>query len=207
MFTPKGRKTVRIKKYNDLQITCENCGHKKHRFSVMQEFYFMYFIPIYASNQKIVKCECLHCGYRMNSKKKDHYLSKTRTPFYFYSAFIIVALIFLSGIVWSIYKDYKDKEYVENPEIGDVYLIIDKRNEKDIYLYVKLKELKGDSLVLLHNNVKYSHFVTKMNDSDYFSIDGNVTIHKNTMKHLLDENQLNTVERDYDHDNKFNIDK
>ncbi len=207
MFIPFGKKEATIKKYDDYHIICEKCGHKNQRFFVIQEFFFIFFIPITPTSIKIIRCECLNCKDSFNSEKKNYYLSKTKTPLYFYSGFLFVALILLIGLFGNILTQVKKTEYVETPIKGDVYLIINYEVEKDIYYYFKVNNVMKDSLELLRNNIKYKHFVAGMNDSDYFSLNEKIILHRKIVKLLLDKGLLNTIKREYDKESRFRIEQ
>src|SRR5438105_2684044 len=96
------------------------------------------------------------------------YEKATRTPIYFYSGLILAAgLIMLLG-VGNINTQNEKAVFVAKPQIGDVYTI--RKDEKDstFYYFLRLSQIKGDTIFAYHNNLMYYGYVSQFNDNDFF---------------------------------------
>jgi len=207
MFFIYGRKTIRIKRYNDPLVKCEQCGHDEQVFSVYQEYFHLFYIPFFPSSTKTVRCVCPKCEDRFNEKKKNHYLSITRTPLYLYTGVILIAAFVIFLVINNIRTQKQKAEYVDNPAVGDVYLIRQEEKASRNYYYLKIFDIKEDTIELYHSALQYNRFVIKMDDSDYFVKDDTIRILKTDLKTLLEEGTINSVNRNYDKESQFRIEK
>lgn len=202
-----GRRKIRIKKYDDYQIKCENCNGFDHRFSIYQEYFHVFFIPIFPSSIKTIKCVCLKCNDTFNQTKKEHYLSITRTPVFLYSGVILLIGLITAGLIGNIYTQSQKSELVKKPKIGDVYQIRENAGNLPTYYFVKIKNIHLDTVELFHGNLVYNRFVSFMNDSDYFVKSDIYKVFKSDLKIYLDSGLIISVERDYKKDSRFSIEK
>ncbi|HBS85258.1 MAG: hypothetical protein A2W91_15745 [Bacteroidetes bacterium GWF2_38_335] len=202
-----GSRKIRIKKHDDFQIKCENCGGYEHRFYVYQEYFHVFFIPIFPSGIKTIKSACLKCSYLFNQEKKNHYLSITRTPVYFYTGIILLAGLVFAGVIGNLITQREKSEFVNDPMINDVYLIRDDDNDSKTYYFLKIKNINSDTVELIHSAYQYNEFVSNMHDSDYFVKDKVNKVLKSDLKDYLDDGTINSVERDYEKTSRFMIEK
>jgi hypothetical protein len=203
-----GKRKIRIKKYDDFHIQCENCSDCKQRFSVYQEYYHLFFIPIYPASQKSITTICLNCKDSFNDQKVLHYLSITKTPFYLYSGLILFGLLFISVIYGNINTQNKKLKYVENPKVNDVYLIQSKDQEDNTtYYFMKIKRLNGDTVEVIHNAYEYNRFISKLDTADYFDTSESYLFLKSELKAYLNESKISIIERDYEKKSRFSIEK
>src|SRR4051794_36522397 len=107
-----GKKTVRIKKYDDYNIQCTNCKEFAIRYSIYHEYFHIFFIPFFPSGIKDGEGKCTKCNKR-NSDKKEDYVSKTRTPIYFYSLWIIFLGLIIFIVLANLQTQKEKKLYVE----------------------------------------------------------------------------------------------
>ncbi|NDV83543.1 zinc-ribbon domain-containing protein [Bacteroides sp. 51] len=207
MFILHGTKTLRIKKYIDNRIKCEECGSYTHIFKVYQDYFHIFFIPFVPFGVKRITSQCSKCGFALNGQKKDFYLDQTRTPKYMYSGIILIVSIITAAILLNLHNQKLKKEYIANPMIGDVYLIKGEANNNEYY-FMKVKHIIEDSIYLIPNSYIYSRFVTKFNEKeDYFNLYYLMSTSKDHLKELLEEGKIRSVERDYDEDTGFNVEK
>ena len=202
-----GRRKARIKKYDDYNIKCDNCNSYEQRFLVYQEYFHLFFIPIFPSSIKTIKSVCLRCNDAFNEEKKSHYLSITKTPIYLYAWIILFVGLVATLVVANISTQKQKAEYVANPKINDVYLIREDIDESTTYYFLKIKNIDIDTVELLRSYLQYNHFVSTMNDSDYFVNDEIYSVSKSDLKNFLEEGLINSVERDYDKSSGFMIEK
>jgi len=202
-----GRRKVRIKKYDDYHIKCDICNSYEQRFSVYQECFHIFFIPIFPLGVKTIQSVCLKCNDKFNEEKKNHYLSITRTPIYLYTGIILFVGLIATLVIANIYTQKQKAVYVASPEINDVYLIREDENKSTIYYFLKIKNINVDSVELLRSYLQYNGFVSTMNDSDYFVNDEIYKFSKSDLKNFLERGLINAVERDYDKSSRFMIEK
>ena len=202
-----GRRKVRIKKYDDYHIKCDNCNSYEQRFSVYQEYFHIFFIPIFPLGVKTVQSVCLKCNDTFNGEKKNHYLSITKTPIYLYTGIILFVGLITTLVIANINTQKQKAEYVANPKINDVYLIREDVNKSTIYYFLKIKNIDVDTVELLHNYLQYNRFISSMNDSDYFVNNEIYKVSKSDLKNFLENGLINAVKRDYDKSSRFMIEK
>ncbi len=94
-----GTGRMRIKKYDDYTIVCENCGESAQLFSVYQQYFHVFFIPFFPSGVKSISCACIKCNDMFNQKRHSHYLSITRTPLYMYTGAVLFSLLIISPFI------------------------------------------------------------------------------------------------------------
>ncbi|MCU4164089.1 zinc-ribbon domain-containing protein [Carboxylicivirga caseinilyticus] len=202
-----GRRKVRIKKYNNSHIKCEECGSFQQQFSVYQEYFHIFFIPVFPTSVKTIRTVCLNCKDTFNQEKVNHYLSITKTPIYMYSGLILFALLIITGVYANNESQKKRVEYVSSPKVSDVYLIQQNDDGPTFYYFLKIISIDSDTVELLHSSLQYNQFVTNMTDSDFFVLDDGFKVLKSDLKVFLDDGMIRSVERDYDAASQFMIEK
>ena len=202
-----GRRTIRIKKYNDYNIKCENCGKYHQRFYIYQQYFHVMFIPFFPSSLKTIRCSCAECNDTFNQEKKGDYLEMTKTPIYLYTGGLLIAGLIIFTVIGNLKNQKLKKEYVNNPKIGDVYRIRQVENNTTAYYFLKIANIKSDTIDLFHGALEYTGFVSSMNDSDYFVKDEMWRLLKSDLINYLDSGYINSVERGYNINSRFNIEK
>jgi len=198
---------MRIKKYDDYQIKCDNCGSDGQRFSVYQDYFHLFFIPMFPLGKKTIQSVCLKCNDRFNEEKKAHYLSVTRTPIYLYIGLILFACLIISIVISNRNDQKQTAEYVANPMINDVYLIREGEGKERTYYFLKIKNIDADTVELIHSYFEYYGYISNMSDSDYFVNDEVFRIAKSDLKDYLEKGNINAVERNYGKSSRFLIEK
>ena len=202
-----GRKKIRIKKYDDDHIKCDHCNGYGQRFSVYQEYFHLFFIPLFPLDIKTIKTVCLKCNDTFNDENRNHYLSITRTPIYLYAGIILFAGLITTLVIANINTQKQKAEYVANPKVNDVYLIREDEGKPMVYYFLKVKNVTADTVELVYSYLQYSRFVSTMDESDYFVGEEIQRVSKPDLKKYLDSGMINAVERDYDQSNRFTIEK
>ena len=198
---------MRIKKYDDYHIKCDKCNDFGQRFSVYQDYFHLFFIPLFPLGKKTIQSVCLKCNDRFNEEKKNYYLSITRTPIYLYTGLILFALMIISIVIGNANTQKQKAAFVANPMINDVYQIREGEGKSRTYYFLKVKNIDSDTLELLHSYFEYYSYISSMSDSDYFVTDEFFRVAKSEIKDYLDKGMLNAVERNYDKSSRFTIEK
>jgi hypothetical protein len=193
----KGRTKIKVEEYDDPTIKCEECGHYGQRFFIYQEYFHVFFIPFFPTKIKVVKCSCLKCNDTFNEEKKKYYSSITRTPIYLYTGLFLLLAFIISVVFYGIQNDKKEKEYVNNPEIGDIYLIHDQIDNSSVFYFVKIINIKSDTVEVLHGALQYDKYLSKMFATDYFVENDEIQLLKKDLKDFLASGKINRVIRNY----------
>ncbi len=202
-----GKRIVRIKKYDDYNIKCENCGNYEQRFLVYQDSFHVMFIPFFPLGNKTVKCFCKKCNDRFNQEKKNHYLSVTRTPAFMYLGIILFVTMIASIIILVSIDQKKEAEYIRDPKVGDVYLCSKIVENSPTYYFLKIKNINGDTIEFLHSALQYYGTTPTMLVSDHFVKNEKYQILKKDLICWKDSGYIRSVDRDYGLDSRYRIEK
>lgn len=200
-----GRRTARIKKYTDNQQSCKSCGTFDLDVRVYRDYYHIFFVPVFPVGDKTVKIRCRNCGepFRLDTLQR-HYESISKTPVYLYTIPILFAGLIAILINANLNTQKEKAKFVDNPKVGDVYRIRKDENNSTTYYFLRLVNIKGDTVIAYHNNLEYHGFVTKLNADDFFVKDEELYFLKSELKQMLDKMEINSVERDYGDYEGFN---
>lgn len=199
MFLIYGRQTARIKKFTDNQECCKNCRAFDMEIKVYRDYYHLYYIPVFPVGYKTASARCKSCGEPLRSDSVlKHYENISRTAFYLYSLPILIACIIL-GVVYANYNTQKEKEkLVNDPKAGDVYTIRKQVSVVTTYYFLRLSRVNGDSVFAYHSNLEYSGYVSNLQQDDYFVKDDEMWFTKAEIKKMLEHDEINNVDRDYE---------
>lgn len=203
-----GTKNYTIKKILNQNIICDSCGNAFQDVSVHKKFFHIFFIPIIPCSNKFAIISCTNCRYRSESDNPK-YLLKARTSPFFYSVLILIPILVLTMVYLNLSTQKQKAIYVDNPEVRDVYLIRDDRDRKLKYYFFKLIEMDTElnSVKIIHSAYQYNSFVYKMDESDYFIKNDVLEFTKSDLKQMLKDGIINSVERNYNSDSRFHIEK
>jgi len=201
MFIIYGRKKARIKQFTDTQASCKSCKSFDLGIKVYKDFYHIFFIPFFPVGAKTIEMRCKSCGEpNRDLSLQSHYEQQAKTPFYLFSGLILVAAL-IGWLFLYIEADRKEEiKFVAAPEVGDVYGI---RKEKNYY-FLRLSQVKGDTVLAYHSNLIYTGYVSKMNADDYFVKEEEMIFTKKELKEMLERREINDVERGYSDYEGFN---
>jgi len=205
MFVIYGKRKARIKKYTDNRNYCKNCNSFDLNVKVYKEYFHIFFIPFFPTGDKTVKIVCNNCGepYRIEAIQKE-YEKGTRTPFYLYSGLILIGSLILLLVNANIRTQKEKAKFIENPKAGDIYRIRIDENNSTSYYFLRVTEINGDTVLAYHNNLVYNGFITKLNEEDFFDKGEVLIFTKKELKEMLDEGEINSVERNYGSEEGFN---
>lgn len=210
MWLPKGSygtHAVRIKKYTEPVIPCKSCRALDATIEVYQDYYHFLFIPFFAKRDKTAKIRCNNCGEPvLTTAVLQEYANKTKTPFYLYSGTIFIALIIAIVAFNSLRQQQANEDYAAHPQVGDVYRV--KNSKTNSYYFLKLKRIKGDTLVTYQNNFLYYGAVDGLQDkSDLFYPGEELLFTKKDILQKQANDEIDEVYRDYDSSTGFNREK
>jgi len=205
MFVIYGRRTAKIKKYTDNRQACQSCKTFDFDVKVYRDYYHLFFIPVIPVGDKTVKIRCNNCGEPIKFETiQKHYESISKTPFYLFTFPILFAGLILILVNANLSSQKEKALFVDNPKAGDVYRIRKDENNSTTYYFLRLANVKGDTVIAYHNNLEYHSFVTKLNADDFFVKDDELYFLKSELKQMLDKMEINSVDRDYGDYEGFN---
>lgn len=205
MFIFYGRKMARIKTYTDHQHACPHCNAFDLNIEVYREYFHLYWIPAFPVGVERSIIECNACRNRVTSNAiSQEYEQKTRAPIYFYIWPILFATL-VGCIIYSNIEEGREKAaLVADPQVGDVYTIRKNEDKKASYYFLRLIRVEGDTVIAYHNNFIYSGEVNRLHDSDFFDQGEELMFLKPQLKTMLEDDEINSVNRGYDPTDAFN---
>jgi hypothetical protein len=205
MFVYHGRKVAKIKEFTDNTQYCTSCKSFDLRIKVFREYYHVYLIPIIPIGDNVIDIRCNQCQapILLESLKKE-YAKKAKAPVYLYSLFILFGLL----LAWVIYAEQNDKNntirFVADPKAGDVYIIKREQTGATSWSFLKAASVAGDTVLVYHNSLEYSGYVSKFNSEDYFESGEKLYYTKKELKQFLDKGEILEVKRGYGEEEGFN---
>jgi hypothetical protein len=135
---------------------------------------------------------------------EQEYESQTKTPIYLFSVPILIAGLIVLLVIGNVASQKEKKAFVANPEVGDVYRIRREENNSTTYYFLRISNISGDTVSVYHNDLEYHGFVTKFNGEDFFVKNEELLYTKDELKQMLENDEINSVERGYGNGEGFN---
>ena len=134
----------------------------------------------------------------------NEYEAKAKKPFYLYTAPILVG-IFVLSLVYASYSGQQDRQkYISNPKVGDVYFMKQTVNGLDEYLFLRVRQVAGDSVTACYNHLAYLSSVEEFSPEDYFDTTFEAVYKKAELKKLFEKDSIQAIYRHYDKITGFN---
>lgn len=184
---------------------CPNCKEKKSVLAVFASYVHIFWIPLfpYRKSAEIhcVNCQLVSTASGLDGKDKDavkQLKAAVSIPKYLFSGAILIVL-FASWITIGIIQDnQKEKSYLEEPQVGDVYLIKDSDEPSEYnHYFLKVGNVTEDSLWVSVSSYSYNGIVEALDPADGF-YDIMYSIHKDFIKEYNASGAMKKVIRDYD---------
>jgi hypothetical protein len=196
-----GWRESKIKTQQMKNETCPDCKETGSMIGVLFTKYFhIFWIPLFPYSKKGV-FHCPNCSNRFDQKSLMHHLprayqnfkSDTKIPIWQFSGLILVLGIVL-WTIWSSQADKnKEKEYVQNPIVGDVYVY---EVAPGAFSTFKVTDLMEDSLVFVQNNYQIdvlSGIRDIDQDSSYSHVEYIISNHE--IGEMYEENEIRDIIR------------
>jgi len=163
------------------------------------KYFHVFFIPIAAFGIKSTKIYCASCGQvvRIDSLSRE-YEKRTKTPFYLYSGTILVGFLIVAGIVLSAFGAYQRDKYINNPQVGDVYLVKRDLPAPTAWYFLRITKIHGDTAVVYHSNLEYNAYVYRFNSDDYFVSGEDSDYPTALLKTMFQKGIIANIFRDYE---------
>ncbi|HEY4110583.1 hypothetical protein [Puia sp.] len=168
-------------------------------------YFHLSFIPVFPIGKKRFEIRCTKCGDDTRSEiLVRKYEKVARTPLYLFSAPILAVVIGAFWIFWNSNNQKNNAEYVANPKVGDVYTISEHRNDGTTYYFLRLAEIKGDTVLAIHSSLEYNYFVNTITGDDHFVKDDTSIYVRQELKGMLEKGEIYMVRRNYGKGSGFN---
>lgn len=103
-----------------------------------------------------------------------------------------------AGFALSAYGTHQRSQYIDHPQVGDVYLVKRALPEQTTWYFLRIAGIKGDTAVTFRSHLEYSDYVYKFNNEDYF-VSGEESRYPMTLlKEMFQKGVIVTIFRDYD---------
>lgn len=200
-----GRKITRIKTYTDHQHACPHCKAFDISIEVYREYVHLYWIPAFPVGVERSIIECNACRNRMTSDVlSQEYEKKAKAPIYFYVWPILLAIL-IGFVIYSNIETQNEKAaLVADPKVGDVYTVRSNEDKKADYYFLRVVRVEGDTVAAYHNNFYYSKQVNKFQDGGFFDQSEELMFLKPQLKKMLEDDEINSVDRGYGDGSAFN---
>jgi hypothetical protein len=193
-----GKRIARIGSFSDTEHICYPCKAYDREINVYQSYFHICFIPVFPLGKKQFEMRCRNCGDETRLETVlTKYARRTKSPFYLYSALILFVGLTVFWFYWNENFQKRKIEYIVNLKLGDVYTIAKDKNGETFYYFLRISGISGDTVKLLHNNLNYGGFVSKLANDDYFVKEDTVWYRKKDIREMLDRGEIYAVDRDY----------
>lgn len=178
LITGKRKSLIRILQTH---YACSNCGEQKITLYVYARYFHLFWFPMFALKPSVLS-ECSHCKQvltynEMPRQLQQHYQRakadiKPKLWQFFGSILLGMGILLLFYFANESVK--KDKQYLKNPKIGDVY---HQRLAFKNYTVVKVVRISTDSVFVTQNTMsvnKFSKINTIDKDENYLSVSNGI---------------------------------
>ncbi|HLA58945.1 MAG TPA: hypothetical protein VK622_09305 [Puia sp.] len=200
-----GIRNARIGKYRDSDHICYPCKAYDREILIYRSYFHFCLIPVFPVGARKFEIRCCQCGDETKSENiVRQYDQKTKTPLYFYSAWVLFAAIAIFWFYWDKNSQRHKMELVGNPVIGDVYTIKERKNDETNYYFLKITGIAGDTVLAIQNHFDYGDFVNGLSQDDYFVKDDTLIYKRKNLTDMLERDEIFSVSRDYGDGDGFN---
>lgn len=199
-----GWNTKTIKQAPMPEYECPHCQQKQSQMVVTAYYVHIFWIPLFPY-KKAVAIVCGNCG-RVTEESAitegttvsiKQLKAAVPLPKYLFVGLALLA----AGIGYLIYLSNESaarkSDYMQNPQVGDVYLLKTKEDTAQYNHYLmKVRDINGDSLMVSYSSFNYNGRVDKLDPNDGF-FDVMYSIHKNRIVEYHNTDELLEIMRDY----------
>lgn len=197
MFLIYGRKTSRrTKSVRWGRETCPHCGSYLFRIIWQRDYFHLFYLPVIPTGPSDVRTCCASCGSQETPKGlKGLHEKSMRTPFYLYTGiWLFLSLIFFL-VLMNLHNQKLKKEYVANPEVGDIYRIRFKTDSAPAYYFLRINRISHDTVYTQANKFVYPKFVSNPDATDEFIKEPELPYTKEQLRQMLEQHEINGVDR------------
>jgi DNA-directed RNA polymerase subunit RPC12/RpoP len=206
-----GWNTKNIKQANLEDYECPRCKERNSVIAVFAHYAHVFWIPLFPY-KKSIDIVCQSCNHRSNefnleSEKKGLAKQlKSTVPFpkYLFSGLFVILLGAAYFTYSSVKESNQEQSYVENPQIGDVYIILDDEELSEYnHFLLKVDDIEEDTLWVTFSSYSYNGVIDQLDPRDGF-YDVVYSMHTDELEEYYESGDLKKVYRDYDESSGFN---
>jgi len=202
------------KKYEG--YNCPNCDNTQWETFGTMKYFDIYWIPIFLiSRLAIIRCtNCKATFYEYDKKFPKEIAGQIKSSIFNlkntipkFTGLIIIASLIIWASIQSNIKDEKEYVYLENPMIGDFYVVKHRKalqNGGSEYRFriMKVKSVSKDIVELIGSRCTYSMMIGPRDDiksgkadNDNYYIDETINIQRSGLKQMKKIGTIYSVER------------
>jgi hypothetical protein len=198
-----GTRSSNIKNGQLRNIKCPNCENETSMtYSVFGKYAHVYWIPFFPIGKtNIVECNDCKATYDvkdLDQKIKDKFKiekekESAKTPIWFFSGLIIIAIIAVAGYFLSQQTKAEELEFIDQPQVGDIYQY---KTETNNYSTMKIDSVLKDSIYFFVNEME----ITKSSGISEIDIEENYKelygFSKSKIKEMYTNEEIYEINRD-----------
>ena len=198
-WNSKNIKQAELESYN-----CPECGEKKSVIAIFAHYVHIFWIPLFPY-KKSASIVCSHCQLATEEKTMSSEMKGTisqlkstvSTPKSLFSGLLLLAV----AVVFFSFRSYQNEQleqsYLENPQIGDVYVLKDLEESSEYkHFLMKINEIESDSLWVSFNSYSYTDIITELDPRDGF-YNYEYSIHRSALDEFQQTGELKKIIREY----------
>jgi hypothetical protein len=184
-------------------IKCPNCENETSMtYSIFGKYAHVYWIPFFPIG-KVTVTECNSCKKTFELKElpeniitkfqREQEKNSAKTPIWFFSGLIIIAIIAVAGYFLSQQTKAKELEFIDQPQVGDIYQY---KTETSNYSTMKIDSVLKDSIYFFVNEMeitKRSGISEIDKDENYKELYG---FSKSKIKEMYTNEEIYEINRD-----------
>lgn len=189
-----------------IENACVNCGEKNAKIAIFSYYVHVFWIPLFPY-KKSAQLVCSNCKNALEDgdfpkgsemrKNLRRLKDAVKSPKYMYVGSVIL-LLAVSYIAFLIIQSSKlERGYLENPQVGDVYVLKDFKETSPYNHYLlKVHDIVDDSLYMTFSSFSYDRIVSRLDPKDGF-YDVWYSMHKDQLRQYDESGELKKIIRDY----------
>jgi zinc-ribbon family len=200
MFLIYGISQMTVKEGKLSQCYCPKCNKVSHlHVKIAQKYAQFFWIPLFPIwKSGIVTCEgckeeiATRNLPQLNQEEYKQIRKSARTPRRTFIGVVVLSLLIGKVVFNSLKNDAKEKIFVENPQIGDVYTY---QTEEGNYRLLKAIAIESDS-ILYQKGIREKSDVWSIPDLQYGDYASDTLVMSKTeLKDLFDKGTIRSIER------------
>lgn len=200
-----GIRVLKIGRYIDTEHICFPCRSYNREILIYQRYFHFCLVPVFPVGRKYMEMLCLNCGDETNLESvSKEYIIKARTPFYLYTALILTIGLIGFWFYWKKNDQKLNESYIQQPVVGDVYTVTEVSHNGTEYNFLRVVQLRGDSVDVIPSHLQYLGFVSNLADDDYFDSSETSAYRRRDLEDMLGSGKIYSVDRNYSRKSNFN---
>ncbi|MCD7900327.1 MAG: hypothetical protein LUH22_10780 [Bacteroides sp.] len=120
---------------------------------------------------------------------------KYANPFLSIYRYLVIPEPDIFLVLMNLHNQKLKKEYVANPEVGDIYRIRFKTDSAPAYYFLRINRISHDTVYTQANKFVYPKFVSNPDATDEFIKEPELPYTKEQLRQMLEQHEINGVDR------------